>query len=129
MNFILDKHFSPHKAVFLNHIVRYDGHTVVHLDNKFPQDISDENIVRELGKEGGWIMLTCDDHFRKDPLVREALDETKLTALIFPKSHGDQVLLEKATRTLKAWPEIVKIAKEHPSNFVARLTANYKLPK
>ena len=58
MNLFLDNCLAIRHARALNAIIQPDGHSVVHLRDKFAADKPDVEWLRELGREGGWIVIS-----------------------------------------------------------------------
>jgi hypothetical protein len=75
MRFFLDNCLAIRHARALNEMVKPD-HTFFHLQEKFPPDAKDEDWIRALGREGGWIVISGDYRIGKSAHERRAWHES-----------------------------------------------------
>ena len=109
MRFILDNNLSPAYARALAALCEPDGIIVEHLRQKFPQDIQDTAWISALSKEVGWSILT-QDRLIKNPLEKEALRVSGLTAFILARTWNHHKYWEKAAQLVRWWPRILEQA-------------------
>lgn len=66
MRFFFDNNLAPKLARGFNQFVAGE-HEVIHLRDRFNQDTSDVHWMRELAKEGGWVILSGDVAIGRNP--------------------------------------------------------------
>jgi|SwirhirootsSR2_FD_contig_31_5520312_length_1558_multi_4_in_0_out_0_2 hypothetical protein len=108
MKFLLDNNLSPKLARALAALSE-GGHEVVALRDRFPADTSDETWIRQLGKEGGWCVVSG-DRFLKTPGERAAWRESKLTTFFLAPGWSSLTHWAKAAKLVHAWPIIESTA-------------------
>ena len=67
MKFFLDNNSSPRISRALRELEDRDENPVVHLREKFTANTKDEEWMRQLGDEGGWVVVTCDTSISRNP--------------------------------------------------------------
>lgn len=128
MRYFFDNMLSCEKARFINHLITQDGHEVVHLRDKFSQDIQDIDWIKHLAEEGNWIVISGDNKISRNPVEREIMEKSGLTWFFLPKRHINKPIIERAYKTLKAWSEIEKYAVRYPKGYIFKLSGGYKIP-
>jgi hypothetical protein len=91
-----------------------DGHQVTHLKEKFPADISDEDWITALAVEGGWIVLSADNHITKKPILRDLWRNAGLTGFFLKKGWNippDQ----QAQKLIGIFLDIIDVAQTSPA--------------
>ena len=84
------------------------GIDVVHLRDKFPQDISDIAWIEKLAMEGEWIVLTCDYDIARRGAIRIAWKNAGLVGFVLRSAWQDFAPMDQAWRLIKIWPAIVE---------------------
>lgn len=80
---------------------------VVHLRERFRANISDIEWIEILAAEQNWSVVTR-DRLTKNPLEKEALRRSGLTAFILTKAWGNHTGWETATQLVRWWPRIME---------------------
>ena len=88
-------------------------------DELFPQDATDEEWLREVGRNG-WIVLTKDKNIRFRELEKQALVSSKARAFVL--TARDVTGAEMAQIFVGALPKMLKILERTPGPFLARVT-------
>ena len=66
MKFLLDNNLPPLLARALHELSAPEGHTVIHLIEKFPRDTADIEWISVLKEEGGWAVVSQDQFSKSD---------------------------------------------------------------
>ncbi|MES2318576.1 MAG: hypothetical protein V4631_13920 [Pseudomonadota bacterium] len=111
MKFFLDNNLSPLLANGLREFSVIDKRidTVIHLSDRFPRNAKDEEWMRELGRDGEWIVIS-QDSLRKNDLEREALRRSGLMVFVLDKQWSHQKFWVQAHNLVKWWPSIIEQA-------------------
>ena len=116
MNFFIDNNLSPRIARALDALEGEHGERVVHLKEKFQQDATDEYWMQSLGKEKGWIIITCDKRISKNPHELKAWKESGLIVFFLKSSWLTLQFWEQSWQIIKRWQEIKSLAKSADQN-------------
>jgi hypothetical protein len=92
MRFFLDNNLAIRHARALNEMVKPD-HSFHHLQEKFPPDTTDEQWIRALGSEPGWIVISGDYRIGKNEHEKRAWKESGLTVFFLAKGWTNLPLL------------------------------------
>jgi hypothetical protein len=84
-----------------------DRSDVTHLSQKFPRNLPDAKWISELGREGGWVIVSGDLRISRNKAERQAWLESGLTAFFLAGAWGQQKLWLTAWKLIKWWPLIV----------------------
>src|SRR5260370_1561213 len=84
MRFFLDTCLALRHARAL-HVLFHPDHSFTHLQDKFDPSAKDADWLLELGKEGGWIVISGDYRIGKSPHEKEAWHQSRLTAFFLAK--------------------------------------------
>lgn len=110
MRFFFDNQLSPHLAASINALAAPEGHEVIHLRTKFPQNITDVEWIPALAKEGGWIVICGDLNIIRTRAEKPVWKASGLTGFFLKKGWINLTPWEQAWRLVKIWPQIVKQA-------------------
>lgn len=127
MKFFFDNTFSPVLIKFIAALAIEGHYEVKHLRDMFESSIKDHVWINGLAKDGDWVIITGDVRIAKNPVNKAALQESGLTIFYFPKGFTSMNNLEQSWRTIKVWPEIIKIAKKHPKGSSFKITGAWKI--
>ena len=119
MRFFFDNNLSWRLARAIGELSSACDVKVMHLRDKFPMNVTDVEWIGTLGKEGDWAIIS-QDRLVKNPLEKEALRLSVLTAFILKKSwinHWD-----KAAQLVRWWPRIMEV------NGLVEAGAVYEVP-
>ena len=109
MRFFFDNNLSPPLAQAIGALCKPWGIEVVHLREKFAENTHDVEWIDALAQEGGWCIVTG-DRLKKNPLEREALRRSGLTAFILTKGWTNLKDWDGAWHLVRWWPQIMKQA-------------------
>ena len=109
MNFLFDNNLSPALAKALNELSVAEPHEVIHLRDRFPPNTPDHVWIEELGKEGGWSIVSQDRLVRAS-LEKEALRRSRQTAFILQRGWAGLKHWEKSWHLVRWWPSIVEMS-------------------
>lgn len=79
--------------------------TIIALRDRFPVNTLDHVWIEQLGKEGGWAIIS-QDLFRKNDVERLALKNSGLLVFALSRQWPDFKYWEKAHNLVKWWPHI-----------------------
>jgi PIN like domain len=102
----LDNNLSPHLAHGLNTLLEPEGDQVVHLSDKFPRNIADQDWIEFLADEGGWVVISADRRIGRNPIEREAWRRSRLVVFLLAPQWGKSSSIEIAWRLLRSWVRI-----------------------
>ena len=105
----------PLHAKGMNALSEADGHTFVHLREKFRDDEKDPVWLRALGVEGDWIILSGDTRISRSPIERAAWIESNLTAFFFGEPWMNDHYWKKTAGLVAWWQVILAQAKKTPA--------------
>jgi hypothetical protein len=107
VRFFLDNCLPPRLANALAALSGPDGHTVVHLRDKFPPDTEDTAWIRSLADDGDWIIVSGDPRITRNPAEREAWRESQLTAFFLKSGWTNLEFWIQVSKLIALWPKIV----------------------
>ncbi|MCL1481160.1 hypothetical protein MIH18_13305 [Marinobacter sp. M3C] len=106
MKFLLDNNLPPALARALHELSEPEGHTVIHLSQKFSRDTPDIEWINILKAEGGWVVVS-QDQFKKSDLEKQAFRRAGLTVFCLAKHWSKVRYWEKAYQMVRWWPAIM----------------------
>jgi PIN like domain len=115
VRFFFDNNLPPPIAKALDALTSAEGHSVVHLRDRFPPDVTDVEWLTTRGQEGNWIIVSGDLRIIENRHERAAWLEGKLTAFFLKPGWMNQPLWIQAWHLIRWWPKIVDQARKvHP---------------
>lgn len=109
MKFIFDNCISPRLAKAIHALVESE-HEVVALRDRFRSDTPDTEWIGELGRQGGWIIISGDLRIRKRPQELAVWRTARLTTFFMASGFQSETQWEQARWMVGKWPEIVDLA-------------------
>lgn len=110
MRLLLDNCLSPNHARGLQGLLGADGHTIVHLREKFGAATRDEVWLRELADEGNWAVLTEDHGIRRKKHEREKWLGGTLVVFFLARGWSGLNLLQKHERLIRIMGGVIENA-------------------
>lgn len=112
MKFLFDNNLPPSLARGVAALSAGDPDIdqVVALRDKYPASSPDETWLSDLAREGGWIVISC-DQFKKSKTERELLRQRGLTVFVLDPQWANHQYWDKAARLVLWWPKIVNVAR------------------
>ena len=116
---------APRHAAGLNGFSEADAEEVLHLRSKFQPDTPDIEWMQRLAndEDDDWIIISGDLRITRNKAERQAWHESGLTAFFFDDAWSRANYWRKAADLVKWWPEIRRLAREHPSGHGYRIPA------
>lgn len=108
MKLFFDNTFPPRLVHALRFLLEGE-HRAEHLRARFAPETPDDEWLRKLGSEGGWVILSSDDRIRKNPHLRAAWKQAGLTTF-FLSRWSMHSFWDIAWRFFQVWPRIVTTA-------------------
>jgi hypothetical protein len=105
LNFLLDNNLPPALARALNELTKIEGHSVLPLRDKFPQNTTDIDWISVLSNEGGWAVIS-QDKFTKGDIEKRAFRESGLPVFCLARHWGNESYWNKAHNLVRWWPAI-----------------------
>jgi hypothetical protein len=96
-------------------LAEIDGHQFEHLRDHFPEGTKDPVWLRELGRQGGWIVLSGDTRISRSPVEKAAWHESNLTVFFFSEPFPNTNYWAQTAELVAWWPEIARQAKRTPT--------------
>jgi predicted nuclease of predicted toxin-antitoxin system len=124
MKCLFDNNMPPKLAKTLGYLEGDEGIPVEHLKDKFLPDTSDIDWIKKLSMEGGWFVITRDNHIRKRVHERKAWQESNIPIVFLEKSWIKINLWEMAWRLIKCWPNLKVNIKSLRKNESLSVTIN-----
>jgi len=124
VRFFLDNDLSLNLARALAALAA-DKYEVKHLRDKFPADVTDQDWLLTLGREGDWVIVSGDVRITKSRLTRQVWLESGLTAFFLEKGWTGLRFWEQAWRLVRWWPAIMKQAERAKSHAAWLVAVNY----
>lgn len=111
MRFFLDNCIAPRIARAL-HAAVYPDNEVVHLQEKFPPDIPDEDWFGKLSTEGDWIVISGDAKISRSAHEKQAWLQSRLTVFFLTKGWMNIPPFEQLSKLSHCFPQIVKLSEK-----------------
>lgn len=104
---MVDNDLPPRLARALNIIFEADGDEIVALREKYGRsNLKDHEWIEDLGREGGWAVLSADFRIAKQRPSRELFIGAGLVGFFFPRTLQKAPLHKQAARVMNLWPAI-----------------------
>lgn len=107
MKFFLDNCISPRFARALKILAEVQQYEITHLAEKFDRSEKDENWLKVLGIEGGWVIVSADPRISRGKAEQKAWRESGLTAFFFGHGWANMGYWKQAEAIVRWWPQIV----------------------
>lgn len=125
MKVFIDHNISHHVARALAVLAAPHGHHVEPLIDKFGHpSVPDTEWLRQLGKEGGWAVVSGDRRIIRNPQEHTAWLQARVIAFFLERGwYRGMPQFAFAGRFIMRWPDIIEIATrfEPPAAFVLPL--------
>lgn len=105
MNFFFDNNLSPDLAHGLQHLRQSFGESIIHLRDRYPDNVADAEWLNELASEGGWSVISG-DRFKKNPAERNAVRNPRLNVFIMAKGFVKKRSWERTKIMIAQWEDI-----------------------
>ncbi|MCC5991022.1 MAG: hypothetical protein JJT99_00720 [Rhodobacteraceae bacterium] len=105
---LFDHNMPPVIARAVHTIVSIDGHSAYALRDRFPVDIKDVDLYRQLGQGGDWIVISKDVTQAKRPPERAAILTSGVVAIFLSPSVEKLAISQQAATILWQWGAIVR---------------------
>lgn len=106
MKLLVAPSISPLLARALAVLLAPEGVKVLHHNDRFPPDTSDQHWILTLAAEGDWIVLTADPALLAGPAGRLCWRQTGLVGLVLSPAFRNLRPSEAAARLLFLWPRL-----------------------
>jgi hypothetical protein len=104
----LDNCLATRHARALHAIIEPDGHSVTHLRDRFAADTPDVDWLKQLGKEGDWIIISGDVRIARSAHERAAWHVSGLTVFFLKPGWTNIPPLEQHSKLAHCLQEILK---------------------
>lgn len=102
---IVDENLPPAMARALAALF-VDEHTIIHLRDRFGPGVTDLEWIRELNREGGWIVLSGDRRISRNKAEQSVFRASRLIAFVLAPGLQKAPLLKKMERLMVMWARI-----------------------
>ncbi len=127
MKVFLDNNLSPAIARALNELARHENWSVSHLRDFFPPDVSDAHWIAELGKDGGWTVISADVRLMRRPHERAALKAGKVTVFVLQPGWLSLRFWDQAWLLVRWLPILVASAEPLPPGAFFRVPVRHRV--
>ena len=107
MKFFLDNCLAIRHAHALNEMEKPD-HSFTHLQDKFSPETKDEEWIRKLGEEAGWVVISGDYRIGKNAHERAAWHQSGLTVFFLSKGWTNIPPRQQHSKLTLALDDIVE---------------------
>jgi hypothetical protein len=111
MKLLVAASISPVLAQALAILLAPEEVDVLHHNQRFPTDTSDQHWILTLAAEGGWVVLTADPALLAGPAGRLCWRQSGLVGLVLSPAFRSLRPHEAAARLLFLWPRLEAWAK------------------
>jgi hypothetical protein len=111
VKFFFDNNLSPHLAASIHALASAEGDEVHHLRDIFAPATPDEEWIRQLAKEGGWIVVCGDLNIVRTRAQLPVWRGAGLVGFFLKKGWMNIGPWDQAWRLVKWWPTMVKQAR------------------
>lgn len=111
MRFFLDNCLSPRYAKSLDILSERDGHSVVHLVDKFERSVDDPTWIRALESESDWVIVSGDTRILRSPQLKAEWRRSGLTAFFLSNGWMKVSYWHQASLLVTWWPSIIESAR------------------
>ena len=128
MKLLVDNNLPPRLASALHTIFEPD-HEVVALRNKFGRsNLTDEEWIIRLGKEGDWAVLSADMNIARKKPSRDLFIGAGLVGFFFGPAMQKWPLSRQCARVLIIWPQMVSHMKTAANGVFELRASGNKFP-
>ena len=112
MRFFFDRTLPPFLSKAVIEILQGAGKAGDHSRRRYNPDPGDDVWMRELGNEGGWVVVTGDQRIFKNPAERKIWQEAGLTTFFLQGAWMHTPFLDQTWRLMRWLPRFIDIAEE-----------------
>lgn len=117
MKCFFDNQMSPKLPRAISELEGKNGITIVHLKDKFEQNIPDTEWMQNLAKEGDWFVITKDTKIRERAYEIEIWKQSNLPIVFLPSDPWMKYgIWETAWRLVKYWSNLKDIMANNKNN-------------
>lgn len=109
MKFLFDNNLSSDLAHGIAKLRRNFNEEIIHLRDKFPEDITDEDYLNTLIDEGGWSVISA-DRFKKSLAERKAIQNPRINVFVMAKSFIKMRAWPRTKVLVNRWEDITTLA-------------------
>ena len=120
MKFLFDHNLPPSLARALNLLCK-EEHEVLALVDRFPNNITDTELIKELSGWADFRLITADNNISRVPVEQIAWQKSGLTIIFLTKSWNNLKYWVKCWKLVKRWPDILDEISQAPNNKGFRL--------
>ena len=110
MKFLFDNNMSPDLAKGLRQFRRIYPEEIIHLKEKFAEDVKDPEYLGTLISEGGWSVISA-DRFKKSTAERQAIMDPNINVFVLSKGFAKLPYWPKTKAMVRQWEDISQLAK------------------
>ena len=111
MRFFLDNCLSPRYAKSLDILSERDGHSVIHLKDRFERAATDPEWIRGLKTENDWVIVSGDTRIIKTPELKAEWLSSGLTAFFLSTGWMNIGYWPQVSLLIRWWPSILEQAR------------------
>ncbi|MEM9569815.1 MAG: hypothetical protein AAF996_00010 [Pseudomonadota bacterium] len=109
MKFLFDNNLSPDMARGLRELRQPFNEEIVHLKERFPENVRDEEWLSALIDEGDWTVISA-DRFKKNAAERQAIMNPRITVFVLSKGIGKMKYWDKTKAMVRQWENVSLVA-------------------
>ncbi|WP_077067065.1 PIN-like domain-containing protein [Pseudorhizobium marinum] len=110
MKVLFDHNLSPRIARAIQALT-VSEHEVVALKDRFPVNIKDVDLIAELSRQGGWILISGDRRITRNRAEKAAFQSSKIIGMFLSSGLYKAPVMKQAERLISLWPTIETVSK------------------
>ncbi|WP_187182083.1 hypothetical protein [Rhizobium sp. WL3] len=110
MKVIFDHNLSPRIARAFQALMGSD-YEIVALKDKFPPNIKDVDLIADLSREGGWVLISGDRRITRNRAEKMAFQSSRIIGMFLSSGLYKAPVLKQAERLIALWPTIELVSK------------------
>lgn len=87
-----------------------EEHEIVALRDRFPTNTKDIDLIAELSRQGGWVMISGDRAITRNKAEKHALRNSRIIGMFLSPGLYKAPVLKQAERLIALWPSIENVA-------------------
>ncbi|MBA8901244.1 hypothetical protein [Phyllobacterium sp. P30BS-XVII] len=105
MKVLFDHNLPPRLARGLQ-ILLGEQYKIVALRDRFEPNIKDIDLIKALGAQGGWVLISADRRITRNKAEKSAFQSSRIIGMFLSQGLYKAPMLKQAERLIALWPVI-----------------------